>query len=96
MKEELLKLANGKGYFSNFYNVEYYLWLCSLQNWLRNKHNIHVFIQPRVQEFGNAMGLFGRIWLFDKRWITSHYVYNDNYDSLLETLLYEALKLIKK
>ena len=96
MKEELLKLANEKGYFSNFYNVDYYLWLCSLQNWLRNKHNIHTFIYPRVQTTDAMVYLGGKIWYFDKRWIVINYESDSGYDQILEILLYEALKLIKK
>jgi hypothetical protein len=95
MKEKLLQLANEKGYFSNFYNVEYYLWLCSLQNWLRNNHNIHIFIQPHVAAHGNVMSFYGRVWNFNQRWLASSFEFNDDYTILFEALCFEALNLIK-
>lgn len=49
MKDELMKLSQDKGFLSRdaYVNVTlsyYYLWMCELQQWLREKHNILVTI----------------------------------------------------
>jgi len=104
MNEELLKLANEKRYadyanaplsFEKIAVIEYQFLLFTLQNWLRKIHNIHVFIYPRVQTTDAMVYLGGKIWYFDKRWIVINYESDSGYDQILETLLYEALNLIK-
>lgn len=48
MKNELIQLAKEKGFIPENLTIgwkeDYYLWLCSLQKWLREVHNIDVFI----------------------------------------------------
>lgn len=52
MKEELVTLSREKGFMSRdnltTVNDEYcYLWMCELQKWLREKHNLHICIEPK-------------------------------------------------
>lgn len=61
MKEQLIQLAKDKGFislvigksvtakYSN--NPYYYLWLCELQKWLREKHHRHINIRHLGSNF---------------------------------------------
>jgi hypothetical protein len=97
MNEKLLQLATDKGFFDNFfiYQGDYYLWLCNLQKWLREKYAIHVFIYPEVQTTNKMESLGGNIWYFDKHWCILRYDHSAEYTDILETLLDNALQLIK-
>ncbi len=113
MKEEIIKLAKEKGFepislaargYQNYYDtykhdsIEYYLWLCELQKWLRERYKIG-FLPSHM---GNLSKFF--IYFLNKD-------YNDpdvedgspefetdwckKYDKALESGCFEALKLIK-
>lgn len=94
---DLVKLASNKGFISrnNLIKVNndyYYLWLCELQKWLREKHNIIVYLSPvlpDVKEWG--------ILIFQVKSIESldDFRFYKTYKLALEKGLQKALKLIE-
>lgn len=100
MKEQLIKLAKEKGFISNIHkaismqtndSLYEYLWMCELQKWLRDEHDIHV-TADRVEFLETSEK--GYMWI----------IYNQKhnageelttYEVALEKGLLEALKLIK-
>lgn len=49
MTQDLIKESKNKGFMSrnNLVQVNddyYYLWMCELQKWLRDVHNLHIYI----------------------------------------------------
>ncbi len=92
MKEQLIKLTNELDFYTEVgycTNSKYYLWLCELQKWLREKHNIIISVMFELNTYeiyidnGYDVGSFG----LNKVWKT--------YEEALEAGLFEALKLIK-
>ena len=52
---DLIQLSKEKGFISRDnlikVNADYkYLWMCELQKWLREVHNIHIVISPILKE----------------------------------------------
>ena len=106
MKEQLIKLAKEKG-FSNkvnykegiFYaediledNKAYYLWLCLLQRWLREKKDVFVCVESGY----DRMGKYNRGFNLD---VNGGSIYDDNdvfeeYEEALERGLIRGLELI--
>lgn len=81
-------------------NYGHYLWMCELQKWLRDKHNLFIHISAYSQENTNDL-----IWdvAFDYEIITfnkgNYELLNIedkiiSYEKALESGLFEALKLI--
>ena len=75
----------------------YYLWLCELQKWLREKHDIHI----EINSFSDVSTYDGNL-IYN----TAPYDYNDpnaipdaknckTYEKALEICLYKGIKLIK-
>lgn len=114
MKEQLIKLAEEKGFFQDFtaMQISYghldidYLWMCELQKWLRDKHNIDIIFEP--ERYKNGINYCVQAQCFDlingdsklNFIINATYMFNDNheyptYEQALEKGLSEALKLIK-
>lgn len=96
ISEETRKLAIQKGW-----DVEkvmrYLLSQSSLQKWLREVHNIEVFVtywsEKTSKEFGHKCY---EVLVYDKK-VESEYVYSEYfsiYEEALEDGLYQALKLI--
>lgn len=48
IKDKLISLAEQKGFnwrlHPQFNKYDYYLWMCKLQKWLREKYNIHIIL----------------------------------------------------
>lgn len=97
MKDELIELSKEKGFLSrdklvSVYNSYYYLWMCELQQWLREVHNIQVYVYSTTLYMNNQY---------------KDYVYNidgnnldtrkgfDKYEEALEEALKQSLQLIK-
>jgi hypothetical protein len=87
--------ANAPLSFEKIADIEYQFFLFTLQNWLRNTHQIHVFILPGVQTTDKMEFYFGNIWYFDKHWIVIRLDSTQGYIKILEALLINALQLIK-
>jgi len=61
MKEKLILLSKENGFISKIIgkSVEaqysnkdfYYLWMCELQKWFREEHNIHIVIIPTIETY---------------------------------------------
>ena len=105
MKEQLIKLANDKGFTSHIIGKAvdakhsnkdfYHLWMCELQKWLREVHNIDIDItRCNVQNHNDGVG-------YQYEYITpviesiSDFKIYKTYEEALEKGLQEALKLIK-
>jgi hypothetical protein len=104
MKQELITLANKKEFISEIIgkSVEhkytekdfYYLWLCELQKWLKDKHNIHISIDWNIDLKGNYCFMIDTL---DKFCIYDGYKnqnYFNTYEECLEFALEKALNLI--
>lgn len=101
MKEELIKLAKELGFeskivssipwkYSQNEELRYCLWMCELQKWVRDIHNIDVVIIPN--EIGYEYFIYNRYppMKFVGREVFQHY------EKALEAGIIEALKLINK
>lgn len=97
MKEQLIQLAKDKGFISlvigksataKYSNKPYYyLWLCELQKWIREKHRRHINIQCLGSNFFVTLsGSGGHVNLGNQ------FRY---YEEALEKGLQEHLKKIK-
>lgn len=89
----IIQLSRDKGFISrdNLIKVNeeyYYLWLCELQKWFRDEHNIY------VQIFRNEDGYNKYTWRIDHP-LRTHNKWRDTYEESLEDGLFETLKLIK-
>ena len=97
MKEELIKISKEKGFKADImlpYD-NYYLWLCSLEKWFRDVHDI--FIELFVDAYA------GDYWYFIKKFNKNsetaglNKLSSTNFDTCeqaLEKGLQQALKLI--
>lgn len=106
MDEQLIKLAKEKdfiGYMAKEWehntkeSLRYCFWMCELQKWLIDNHNLYIKIETTFEN----TGLYSSKWksVIDvpfKRfqWTTGHYYIGDTYEEALEQGLQEALKLI--
>lgn len=97
-KEELIQLAIDKGatnYKTQKYS--YYLWMCTIQKWLREQHNIDIMIQPLLSE--NKELLYGsNVYSETFEETDSEYKTSDifeSYELALEDALVEGLKEVK-
>lgn len=111
MKEQLMLLANEKRFESKMYkelikhnvwtnlsdNHAYYLWLCELQKWLRDKHDIKALPLPYTVVDNNFDPIDEKyIWMIHKRLSsTAKKKYFDTCEQALEEGLKQALELIK-
>lgn len=102
MKEEIIKKSKSLGFISKVFSeaeitseLDYYLWMCELQKWLREKHNIDVYVVPNGSRNKSINeNLYHPIlWLKDEYQSELHY--EKKYELALEKVLFEALKLIK-
>lgn len=98
----LRKLAIRKGFnlvpsleFKNVSQYHYYIWMCKLQKWLREVHEIHteldVHSASKPEKFTYSVSILPKsygTWIRIGEFLT--------YEEALEKGLYEALKLIKK
>lgn len=108
MKEELRQAAIEKGFVPQFPGIygtadspvkEYrkklneYLWMCELQQWLRDKHLLHIVISP---SFGYVIcrleSIYGGKETPTTQPLPTQQGFN-SYELALETGLLEALKL---
>lgn len=91
---DLIQLSKNKNFISRdrliAVNEEYYyLWMCELQRWLREKHNIHIgTVCNNLQDLLFSSEI---IYIGDCLVTNTH----KTYEKALEEGLYEALKLIK-
>ena len=84
----LINNYNKKGFSSNLNNdIEYYYKLCELQKWLREVHNIEVYVTP-VKEIADNFKYYQ--WMIH----TISFGLNNTYEEALEAGLIEGLKLI--
>jgi hypothetical protein len=68
----------------------YYLWKCELQKWLREIHNIIVFVAPLIPDCNE----FGVTIYSNKYSCELNNAFYKTYEEALEIGLQEALKLI--
>lgn len=102
MKEELISLAKEKGFMAillrpipykegtRWYSLEsirYYVWMCELQKWLREKHEIYLSV---VSTNKTAHRYF-----FNEDYDTIYPIWYKSYEEALEEGLKEGLKLIE-
>ncbi|WP_299527617.1 hypothetical protein [uncultured Lutibacter sp.] len=101
----LRKLAIKKGFnlvpsleFKNVSDYDYYIWMCKLQKWLRDTHNLH--IELSVDIFDNLETMcfrgFHIIQMNDYKDLFNTNEVFKTYEEVLERGLFEALKLINK
>ncbi len=99
MKEQLIKLAIKKGFKSRVFgdaeitsDLNYYLWLCELQRWLRDEKKIIVYTAPfkdHALDVNDAEMYTWSIWGFGAG-------ISETPELALQAGLKEALNLIKK
>ena len=107
MKNELMELSQDKGFLSRdeYVNVTldyYYLWMCELQQWLREKHNCIVecnFVKQEginLLKYESTIDYYGINWEIEQTenydFVSSLY---ETYEEALEESLKQALQLIK-
>ena len=107
MKEQLIELAKNKGFISIFLhnkpykyntreNIRWYFWLCELQQWFRNNHNIYIDIltdQTTQPKFCFEICKYTHFGNYEKIQVEEWYLYR-TYEECLEESLKESLKLI--
>ena len=104
MNNELTQLANKKGFFPENLTIgwkeDYYLWMCSLQKWLREVYNIHVCVDLSCITFEDG----NNKWFYRiDDVITNDYLEHsedenlqfNKFEEALEIGLLKALQLIK-
>lgn len=96
-KLELIALSREKSFMSkdNLVKVNesyYYLWMCELQEWLREKYDINIGI-----EYYNSTKTYQyTIIHYHEKWdFYKGIIYYNTYEKALQKGLLEALKLIK-
>jgi len=93
--------AKEKGFVSkdNLLGVNksyYFLWLCELQKWLREEHDIHVWVTAPTDGFYDACVFRDKTNYYRKfDDFTTNETDFTTYESAFEDGLFEALKLIK-
>lgn len=100
MEEQLIELSKQKGFKSIVFSdleitskLNFFLWLCELQKWIREEHNIEIMFDLndcryffKIKLIKNKYGLSETITQFSKPFNT--------YEQALEQGLKESLKLI--
>lgn len=106
MNEQLIKLAREKSFKSSFEINDlipiksilcYYFYMCELQKWLREKHNLNIYIDttPAFDKFQpSKYRATVKVAFQPFKWTTAFYYLGDTYEESLEKGLQEALKLI--
>ena len=105
MQKQLIASAKEKGFESHIIgkSVEakysnkdfYYLWMCELQKWLREEHNIHIEIHLVIKPIGNTIYKSEVYKVFGDMKIGTHFLeYYQTYEQALEEGLKETLKLM--
>ncbi len=99
-KQELIKLATDKGFTSKIIgksvdnkSIEkdfYYLWMCELQKWLRDTHNIDIIIKPWTGDNIGEKNYAADIYLFGTR-TYKKLKREKTYELALEEGLFQAL-----
>lgn len=88
MSFETAKLANEKGFIPENLTIswkeDYYLWMCSLQKWLREVHKIFISIYFEHSDWCWRINFNGY----------EEWTWEDSYEEALEAGLQESLKLI--
>lgn len=109
MKDQLItfetsKLAKEKGFRSIQPHIlilkskeHYYLWMCELQKWLREIHNIHVCVDISLLKewYVNIYNIQNKPSEFEQTYELLNEINFKTYEEALEQGLYQALKLIK-
>jgi hypothetical protein len=106
-KDRLIEQAKNLGFISEFlcnkpykYNskekLRWLFWMCELQQWFRNKHNIYIeilFDQTSTPKFCFEICKYKDFMIFEKVKVEEWYLYR-TYEECLEESLKESLKLI--
>ena len=89
--DNLKSLDNGKTE-----KLLYYLWLCEVQNWLREFHNIIVWSQPTIMdtELERGIDITYSYFVFEYAMFIAEKSDLKTYEEALELGIEEALKLI--
>jgi hypothetical protein len=102
LKLELIALAKDKLFHSTFLfndpykysskeELRWYFWMCELQQWLRDKHNIHIKISCELVVGWYFFSLFE---ISSKQLLLEETNPGDNYEEALCLGLIESLKTI--
>jgi len=98
--KELYILSTNLGFIPQNISISWktdsYLWMCELQKWLRENHNIIVMVEPYSNGSSSCRFIWDRfilnnIWMLDSFSMEKH----EKYEKALEIGLYESIKLIK-
>lgn len=102
MKQELIELAIKHKFIPKNLSIswkeDYYLWMCELQQWLREVHNIYVVCNLFITDL-EQKGADYYLFCYDlnNKSVIEDFIDNFvSYEEALETGLLEALKLIKQ
>lgn len=104
MKEQLIELANRNGFKSKVNALiytdnefGYYLWLCELQKWVRDKHKIVVCVECFLSIYGEHLTEYAYLSdnILTGKTTASLSAY-DTYEQALEAGLVTALELLTK
>lgn len=97
---DLIKLSKEKGFMSKdnltgIFPSYYYLWMCELQQWLRDEHNwfLGIVCEYRFDYHGYNIDN-AEIDLYEAVEIGNSQFRYDSYEKALEAGLLESLKLI--
>ena len=94
--KELIELSKKIGFESTYFNsehleadpIEFYLWMCELQKYLRDEYIIFVYLRrvtdSRIKEQGWRYAIMS----------VNNFTYHDTYEQALEQSLIEAIKII--
>jgi hypothetical protein len=96
---DLILLSREKGFMSinNLIKVNaeyYYLWLCELQKWLREAHNIDIIIKPWTGNLPNQKTYAADVSIFNSN-IHQKCMRVNSFEEALEIGLLCGLNLIK-
>lgn len=98
MKDELIELSKEKGFLSrdrlvSVYDSYYYLWMCELQQWLREKHDIEINIPCDYFPFNKKHYRY-IIWDGRKNTSPASTIQYEEYNNAFEEGLITALNMI--
>ena len=100
MKEQLIELSKEKGfsysYVSPNFEKAFYLWMCELEKWLRDEHQIYISVMcSHIKDLTgetNEYSLCCEWEISDRKDMCGVGL---SYEETLEEALLESLKLIK-
>ena len=106
MKDELMKLSQEKGFLSRdgYVNVTlgyYYPWMCELQQWLREKHNILITIDVDPDVYNGKINYIADVRNCNRNSdalgvrLADGFSSFQHYEAALEQGLFTGLNLIK-